>query len=120
MLLSAKFLLATLLQTSVLLSAPFRVSMLMSRLLCLQVLARAAASSNGTSAADATQRRVVVTGMGVVSCLGHDIDTFYDNLLQVCFFISHEFLIRWLCAEGMERLRRGLALSRSSRPVKRR
>jgi hypothetical protein len=27
------------------------------------------------------QRRVVVTGMGVVSCLGHDPDTFYDNLL---------------------------------------
>ena len=27
------------------------------------------------------QRRVVVTGMGVVSCLGHDPTTFYDNLL---------------------------------------
>lgn len=26
-------------------------------------------------------RRVVVTGMGVVSCLGHDPDTFYNNLL---------------------------------------
>lgn len=26
-------------------------------------------------------RRVVVTGMGVVSCLGHDPDTFYDALL---------------------------------------
>ncbi|KAK1315481.1 hypothetical protein QJS10_CPA06g02553 [Acorus calamus] len=28
------------------------------------------------------QRRVVVTGMGVVSPLGHDADVFYDNLLQ--------------------------------------
>ena len=28
-------------------------------------------------------RRVVVTGMGVVSTLGHDADEFYDNLLQV-------------------------------------
>ncbi len=28
------------------------------------------------------QRRVVVTGMGVVSCLGHDPQTFYDNLLE--------------------------------------
>lgn len=27
------------------------------------------------------QQRVVVTGMGVVSCLGHDPDEFYDNLL---------------------------------------
>jgi 3-oxoacyl-[acyl-carrier-protein] synthase II len=26
-------------------------------------------------------RRVVVTGMGVVSCLGHDPDSFYSNLL---------------------------------------
>ncbi|KAL9224195.1 hypothetical protein vseg_000257 [Gypsophila vaccaria] len=28
------------------------------------------------------QRRVVVTGMGVVSPLGHDIDVFYNNLLE--------------------------------------
>ncbi len=28
------------------------------------------------------ERRVVVTGMGVVSCLGHDANTFYDNLLD--------------------------------------
>ncbi|KAH9300887.1 hypothetical protein KI387_012470, partial [Taxus chinensis] len=28
------------------------------------------------------QRRVVVTGMGVVTSLGHDPDTFYSNLLQ--------------------------------------
>lgn len=27
-------------------------------------------------------RRVVVTGMGVVSSLGHDADTFYANLLE--------------------------------------
>ena len=27
-------------------------------------------------------RRVVVTGMGVVSCLGHDPDSFYNNLLD--------------------------------------
>lgn len=26
-------------------------------------------------------RRVVVTGMGVVSCLGHELDEFYNNLL---------------------------------------
>ncbi|GLJ10542.1 hypothetical protein SUGI_0130100 [Cryptomeria japonica] len=31
---------------------------------------------------DTKQRRVVVTGMGVTTCLGHDPDTFYDNLLQ--------------------------------------
>ena len=28
------------------------------------------------------ERRVVVTGMGVVSCLGHDPDEFYNNLLE--------------------------------------
>ena len=28
------------------------------------------------------QRRVVVTGMGVVTPLGHDPDTFYNNLLD--------------------------------------
>ena len=27
-----------------------------------------------------TERRVVVTGLGVVSSLGHDIDTFWNNL----------------------------------------
>jgi len=27
------------------------------------------------------KKRVVVTGMGVVSCLGHDVDQFYDKLL---------------------------------------
>lgn len=29
-----------------------------------------------------TQRRVVVTGMGVVTPLGHDPDVFYNNLLE--------------------------------------
>ncbi|KAL4457347.1 hypothetical protein ABPG75_012212 [Micractinium tetrahymenae] len=33
------------------------------------------------AAADAPQRRVVVTGQGVVSSLGHDADEFYNNLL---------------------------------------
>lgn len=27
------------------------------------------------------KKRIVVTGMGVVSCLGHEVDTFYQNLL---------------------------------------
>lgn len=31
---------------------------------------------------DTEKRRVVITGMGVTTCLGHDPDTFYDNLLQ--------------------------------------
>lgn len=31
---------------------------------------------------DIKQRRVVVTGMGVVTPLGHDPDEFYNNLLQ--------------------------------------
>src|SRR5881394_4279795 len=28
-----------------------------------------------------TERRVVITGLGVVSALGHDIDTFWSNLV---------------------------------------
>ena len=28
------------------------------------------------------QKRIVVTGMGLVSCLGQDVDTFYDALLE--------------------------------------
>lgn len=28
------------------------------------------------------QRRVVVTGMGVVTPVGHDLDVFYNNLLE--------------------------------------
>ncbi|XP_050216894.1 3-oxoacyl-[acyl-carrier-protein] synthase II, chloroplastic [Mercurialis annua] len=34
------------------------------------------------------QRRVVVTGMGVVSPLGHDVNVFYDNLLDGASGIS--------------------------------
>ncbi|KAK9824991.1 hypothetical protein WJX81_005142 [Elliptochloris bilobata] len=48
----------------------------------LRARAAAGAGANGASPADAAHRHVVVTGMGVVSCLGHDVDTFYDNLLQ--------------------------------------
>ena len=33
------------------------------------------------------ERRVVVTGMGVVSCLGHDPDEFYNNLLEASFHL---------------------------------
>lgn len=28
------------------------------------------------------KKRIVVTGMGIVSCFGNDVDLFYDNLLQ--------------------------------------
>ncbi|MCE5295151.1 MAG: beta-ketoacyl-ACP synthase II [Chlamydiales bacterium] len=28
-----------------------------------------------------TKKRIVVTGMGIVSCFGQDVDSFYDNLL---------------------------------------
>lgn len=35
-----------------------------------------------TKKTDVEQRRVVVTGMGVVTPLGHDPDEFYNNLLQ--------------------------------------
>lgn len=39
-----------------------------------------AASHNGQSK---PKRRVVVTGMGCVTSLGHDPKEFYDNLLEV-------------------------------------
>ena len=30
-------------------------------------------------------KRVVITGMGVISCIGHDVDTFWNNLINgVC------------------------------------
>ena len=32
--------------------------------------------------AQTKQRRVVVTGLGVVSSIGHDPDVFYNNLLE--------------------------------------
>ena len=35
------------------------------------------------------EKRVVVTGMGVVSCLGHDPDEFYSNLLEACKCCGH-------------------------------
>lgn len=41
-----------------------------------------AAAAGAAGAQREQQRRVVVTGMGVVSPLGHDPDTFYDNLLE--------------------------------------
>ena len=28
------------------------------------------------------KKRVVITGMGLVSCFGNDVDAFYDSLLQ--------------------------------------
>lgn len=44
-----------------------------------------AAASDHTSHHPNTKpkRRVVVTGMGVVTSLGHDPNEFYDNLLEV-------------------------------------
>lgn len=27
------------------------------------------------------KKRIVITGMGVVSCFGNDVDSFYDSLL---------------------------------------
>ena len=29
-----------------------------------------------------SERRVVITGLGIVSCLGNDVKTFWDNLLK--------------------------------------
>ncbi|PSC74659.1 3-oxoacyl-[acyl-carrier] synthase chloroplastic isoform B [Micractinium conductrix] len=42
---------------------------------------RRAVAAAAAAATDAARRRVVVTGQGVVSSLGHDPDTFYNNLL---------------------------------------
>ena len=55
------------------------------------VAASAAAPASGPGADPS--RRVVVTGMGVVSCLGNEIDEFYGNLLAVRMndFRSFEF-----------------------------
>lgn len=36
------------------------------------------------SADEISQRRIVVTGMGVVSSLSHDVREFYSHLLEVC------------------------------------
>ena len=32
-----------------------------------------------TAAESDPKKRIVVTGMGVVSCFGNDVDTFYDR-----------------------------------------
>ncbi len=46
--------------------------------MCARAHAIAGAHSNGDPS-----RRVVVTGMGLTTCLGHEVDTFYNNLLEV-------------------------------------
>ena len=38
--------------------------------------------ANNTLVSPRNHRRVVVTGLGVVSCLGHDHASFYDALLE--------------------------------------
>ncbi|CAA6664605.1 unnamed protein product [Spirodela intermedia] len=48
------------------------------------------------------QRRVVVTGMGVVTPLGHDPDSFYDNLLEGVSGISE--IERFDCANFPTRI----------------
>ena len=56
------------------------------------VVAAAAAGSEGSgSGGDLPhqRRRVVITGMGVTSSLGHDVNTFYDNLLAGKSGVSH-------------------------------
>lgn len=40
------------------------------------------AAVHSSSSGEGPQRRVVVTGMGVVSPLGHEVDTFYNSLLE--------------------------------------
>lgn len=47
------------------------------------------AASCSQNANGKPERRVVVTGMGVVSCLGHDPEEFYNNLLEV----QHSFFL---------------------------
>lgn len=44
------------------------------------------ASSNSYSQSE----RVVITGQGVVSSLGQDVETFYNNLLEVCSYPETE------------------------------
>ena len=52
------------------------------------IAAPASSSSSSVSGPGADpSRRVVVTGMGVVSCLGNEVDEFYGNLLAVSVFI---------------------------------
>ena len=47
----------------------------------MQVTAAAAADTEAPPFGKGAARRVVITGMGVVSSLGHDPTEFYDNLL---------------------------------------
>lgn len=47
----------------------------------LVAAAAQAADSGGGGNLPGERRRVVVTGMGVTSSLGHEVGTFYDNLL---------------------------------------
>jgi Beta-ketoacyl synthase, N-terminal domain len=55
------------------------------------VVAAAAGSDGSASGGDLPhqRRRVVITGMGVTSSLGHDVGTFYDNLLAGKSGVSH-------------------------------
>jgi Beta-ketoacyl synthase, N-terminal domain len=55
------------------------------------VVAAAAGSDGSGSGGDLPhqRRRVVITGMGVTSSLGHDVGTFYDNLLAGKSGVSH-------------------------------
>lgn len=50
-------------------------------------------------------QRVVITGMGVVSCFGNDVDTFYNRCATVtplCCLLSFHIL----CAGGLGGVRR--------------
>ncbi|KAG2434832.1 hypothetical protein HXX76_007717 [Chlamydomonas incerta] len=58
----------------------FRSGKLPGRARCQTV--RVSAAVHDISKTEKAPRRVVVTGMGLVSCLGHDHDEFYNNLLD--------------------------------------
>ena len=52
------------------------------------------------------KKRVVITGMGVASCFGNDIDTFYNTLLEGKSGVGA--IDRWALPAGrMEGLREG-------------
>ena len=60
-------------------------------------------------------KRVVVTGMGITSCLGNDLDTVAENLKNAkyasrpclepacgpCFLCAHLYLTSWSCRSGI-------------------
>ena len=48
----------------------------------MQAATSPAAVPSSSSSGVQPQRRVVVTGMGVVSPVGHEVDTFYNSLLE--------------------------------------